>query len=245
MRPVVGIMCGNEDAARPIQAVASRFIEPVTRLCGATVMLVPAVRDAVDPVTIAGLLDGLLLTGGRSHVSSRLYGGDGGSDDAVDAEPDAVALSLAEQMLKRGKPVFGICRGLQEINVLFGGSLRRLDDDARHHPGDWDADYAGLFTHRHVVDLMPNGALATASRCGRIDVNSVYQMGIDRLGAGLAVEAVAADDGLIEAIAAPACGSDVLAVQWHPEWDAARCSGNRAFFTLFGAALGRASAIVQ
>ncbi|MFT3976653.1 MAG: gamma-glutamyl-gamma-aminobutyrate hydrolase family protein, partial [Sphingomonas bacterium] len=62
-RPVVGIMCANEVAARPVQSVATRFIAPVTRLCDATVLLVPAVSGAVDARAVAGILDGLLLTG--------------------------------------------------------------------------------------------------------------------------------------------------------------------------------------
>ena len=94
----------------------------------------------------------------------------------------------------------------------------------------------------HPVDLTPGGKLARISGCGRLDVNSVHQMAIDRLGTGLSVEAVAADDAVIEAITAHDVAADVLAVQWHPEWQGAQCPANRGFFTLFGAALARAAA---
>lgn len=72
-------------------------------------------------------------------------------------------------------------------------------------------------------------------RC-RLEVNSVHQQGIHNLGVGLAWEAFA-DDGLIEAVSARPNGADVLAVQWHPEWDAADCPASRAFFTLIGGSI--------
>lgn len=68
-------------------------------------------------------------------------------------------------------------------------------------------------------------------------VNSVHEQGVDRLGSGLTVEAIASDDGLVEAVSARPCGGDVLAVQWHPEWDVAGCAPSRAFFDLFHRAL--------
>lgn len=242
-RPVVGIMCGNELAGRPVQAVATRFIEPVARLCGATVLLIPAMSEAIDADHLVALLDGLLLTGARSHVSPRRYGGDEMTDaDGVDGERDAVALALAERMIAAGKPVYGICRGMQEINVLFGGTLGRLPHQSRHHAGSWDGDYAALFDHRHAIELTAGGILAGATGRRTLEVNSVHQQGIDRLGSGLAVEATACGDDLIEAIRAPGCDADVLAVQWHPEWDVAHCAGGRAFFTLLGGSLAASRA---
>jgi len=62
--------------------------------------------------------------------------------------------------------------------------------------------------------------------------------GIDRLGEGLSVEAHAVSDGLVEAFSARPCGGDVLAVQWHPEWDVAASASSRAFFSLIGQSLG-------
>ncbi|MCT8002267.1 gamma-glutamyl-gamma-aminobutyrate hydrolase family protein [Sphingomonas sanguinis] len=241
-KPIVGLMCGNEVAGRPIQAVATRFIEPVVRLCGANVVMVPAVREAVDPVAMADMLDGLLLTGGRSHVEPAQYEDRGHlARHLCDPERDSVALALAGRMIERGKPVYGICRGMQEINVLFGGTLTCLGGLPRHHRGSWDEDYEALFGHHHPVDLAAGGVLAGRSGHRRLEVNSVHQQGVDRLGYGLVVEARDSEDGLIEAFRAPGCGADVLAVQWHPEWDGAQCHVARSFFTLLGESMqGRA-----
>jgi hypothetical protein len=98
-----------------------------------------------------------------------------------------------------------------------------------------------LFGHRHDVELNDGGLLAFATGRQRMSVNSVHEQGIDRLGSGLTVEAVAADDGLIEAIRAQPCGAEVLAVQWHPEWDVDHSPESRAFFSVVGTSLRAAS----
>jgi putative glutamine amidotransferase len=235
-KPIVGVMCCNEVAGRPIQAVATRFIRPLADLSGASVLLVPAVADAIDVGSLAGTLDGLLLTGSRSHVAPARYGG-GEAVEAPEAERDPerdeVALRLAGAMIEAGRPVFGICRGMQEINVLFGGTLSREACGGRHMQGEW-SDHAGLFRHRHEVLLTRGGLLADRIGDERILVNSAHQQGVARLGGGLSVEAVAPDDGLVEAIAAPDEG--VLAVQWHPECDLGHPAG-AAFFAMLGSAV--------
>lgn len=101
-----------------------------------------------------------------------------------------------------------------------------------------------MFGHCHDVDLRAGVMLARSTGRQRMSVNSVHEQGIDRLGAGLSIEAVAADDGLIEAVRAQPCGAEVLAVQWHPEWDVDRSADSRAFFTLVGTAL-RAAAMAR
>ena len=237
IKPVIGVLCCNEIADRPIQAVATRFVEPLVRYAGATVLLVPAVADAMDTRALAGRLDGLLLTGSRSNVAGARYGNGDAVDDPVDLDRDAVALELAGRMIEAGRPVFGICRGLQELNVLFGGTLTSTLDAGHHGPTNEATAYETLFDHTHDVALRPGGLLAAAIDRPRISVTSVHRQGIDRLGAGLSIEAHAVADGLIEAVSARPCGGDVLAVQWHPEWDVAASAHSRAFFALIGRSL--------
>jgi putative glutamine amidotransferase len=133
--------------------------------------------------------------------------------------------------------VFGICRGFQEINVLFGGTLGPAANAALHRRGPWDKAHETLFAHRHDVALSAGGSLSVAIGMPVISVVSVHEQGVNRLGAGLSVEAVAEGDGLVEAVAARPCGGDVLGVQWHPEWDVADAPASRAFFHLLGTAL--------
>lgn len=228
-RPLIGIVCCNEIAERPIQAVATRFIDPVARYTGGMPLLVPALPDALNASQLADTFDGLLLTGSRSDVAPRRYGSGCDRQRILDEGRDEVALRLAGRMIDRGRPVFGICRGLQELNVLYGGTLT-CGLGGRHFAED--KDYSEQFDNRHQVRLTGGGQLATGltNRC--IEVTSVHQEGIERLGSGLTVEARAVDDGLVEAFAAS--GEPVLAVQWHPEWDVGHCADARHFFTLLG-----------
>jgi gamma-glutamyl-gamma-aminobutyrate hydrolase PuuD len=237
IRPVIGVLCCNEVAQRPIQAVATRFIEPLASYAGATVLLVPAVADTIDARALAARLDGLLLTGSRSNVAGARYGKPDAAADTLDLDRDAVALDLAARMIDAARPVFGICRGLQELNVLFGGTLTDVVHDSHHGATDDASAYETLFDHVHDVALSAGGLLATATARSSIAVTSVHRQGVDRLGTGLRIEARAVADGLIEAFSARPCGADVLAVQWHPEWNVAASAANRAFFSLIGQSL--------
>jgi putative glutamine amidotransferase len=237
-RAVVGVLCCNRSLdGRTVQAVASRFVAPLAAYSGVTVLLVPAVPDAVDVIGFSQLLDGLLLTGSCSNLEPGRYGGvplPTGQD--LDASRDEVALRLACSMIEAGKPVFGICRGLQELNVLFGGTLSAEVGHAGHYRYDAGCASDDLFDLHHPIEIVGDGPLTQMLGRGRRLVNSVHQQGIDRLGRGLSTEAVAPDDGLIEAVWAKPCGAPVIGVQWHPEWDVASNPDSRAFFELFGQA---------
>ncbi len=235
-RPLIGVLCCNEFFDRPIQSVASRFIDPLVRMSGAAVLLVPALADTFGARAVGARLDGLLLTGSRSNVSPTRYGGGSSDGDLVDEQRDEVALSLAAYMIEAGKPVFGICRGLQELNVLFGGTLRDAGDP--HHLVDdgGRASFDHLFSHGHDV-LLPAGSRLGGAEDVTVCVNSVHRQGIDRLGTGLSVEATCTHDGLVEAFSSRPNGADVLAVQWHPEWESDRCGTSRNFFRFVGTAL--------
>lgn len=237
MKPVIGVLCCNEVFDLPIQAVASRFIEPLSRISGATVLLVPALEDVLDASALTDRLDGLLLTGSRSNVAADRYGAARQGAGRLDEQRDAVAIALAGRMIERGRPVFGICRGLQELNVLFGGTLTPDLEPGHHHRAEPDLPFEDLFAHTHDVTLAEGGLLASAIECSRLTVNSVHHQGIDRLGKGLRIEAISAEDGLVEAFSANDGAATVLAVQWHPEWGGATCSSGQAFFSLLGEAL--------
>jgi putative glutamine amidotransferase len=232
-KPLVGVLCSNRTLdGRAAQAVATRFIQPLTAFAEVSVLLVPAVPDAVDPVRCAGMFDGLLLTGACSNLAASRYGGTR-PEKAGDEGRDEVALRLAGRMIEEGRPVFGICRGLQELNVLFGGTLAPDVGTTGHHRAGERLELADLFDHHHDIEILEDGVLGWAIGRGRHRVNSVHHQGIDRLGAGLSIEA-RAPDGLIEAVSAAPCGGPVVGVQWHPEWDAGSNPASRAFFQMMG-----------
>ena len=245
MRPVLGITaCTREVGPETAQIVIDRYVEAAARHADCVPLLIPARPDLFAAEEVAGRIDGLLLTGSPSNMVPARYGDDAAGDGPFDTGRDAMSLALVDAMRALGKPVFGVCRGFQEINVAFGGTLvRDLGDGdralvlhglAHHAPGDADLD--ALFAHGHAVELTAGGVLARALGRTRLRVNSVHYQGAGRLGAGLRIEARAAD-GVVEAVSGPAGGPPLLAVQWHPEWDPEQDEDARAFFALVGRAL--------
>ena len=238
-KPVIGLLCCNERLGRPVQTVANRFVQPLAARAGASALLVPAIPEARDETALASALDGLMLTGSRSNVAPGRYGGEDEDEGPRDAARDEVALRLAAAMIEAGKPGCGICRGLQELNVLFGGTLTASAEAAHHHPAGDTAPLEALFGHRHAVELQTGGLLGAAGPVA--SVNSVHRQGVDRLGGGRRVEA-RAPDGLVEAFSSRPCGADVLAVQWHPEWETQGCGASLAFFARVGESLALSQA---
>lgn len=240
-RPVAGVICCTRTVGiEPAQAVMNRYVTGALVHADCAALLVPSMPSLMRASEVAPRLDGLLLTGSPSNLEPGRYGET--VDDAqgpFDADRDTMTSDLIKAMADLGRPVFGICRGFQEINVAFGGTLRRdMAESAEliaHHAPD-DVDFNGMFAHEHEVALTPGGMLARAFGVGRARVNSVHYQGVDRLGDGLTVEA-RADDGVVEAVSADLSGAPLLAVQWHPEWRTAANPQSIAFFSLFGRAL--------
>ena len=240
-RPVAGIICCTRTVGvEPAQAVMNRYVASAMRYADAAALLVPSMPELMQASDVAGRLDGLMLTGSPSNLDPALYGQDvPDAPGPFDAARDTMTADLIKAMLDLGRPVFGVCRGFQEINVAFGGTLRRdmagSEELIDHHAPD-NVPFNAMFDHEHRVDLTPGGVLATAFGAEAATVNSVHYQGVDRLGEGLAVEAVA-PDGVVEAVSAVVNDAPVLAVQWHPEWRTELNPQSQAFFQVFGRAL--------
>lgn len=238
-RPVLGIIaCQRTVGTEPAQAVMERYVRAAMRHADVAALLIPSLPDLMSAREIAPRIDAVLLTGSPSNLEGRRYNDEGG-EGPFDPGRDEIALSMVEAMIARQRPVFGICRGFQEINVALGGSLRR-DTSASagllaHHAPD-SAGFAEMFDHFHPVALSQGGMLARGFGKTQLTVNSVHFQGIDRLAAPLNVEATA-PDGLIEGYSARIEGAPVVAVQWHPEWDADSNPDSAAFFHLLGRAM--------
>jgi putative glutamine amidotransferase len=237
-RPLLGITaCTRRIGEETAQAVIDRYVVAAARHADCVPVLIPARPDLFDAAELADRLDGVLLTGSPSNLAPARYGDADAGEGPFDAGRDAVSLTLVAAMRAAGKPVFGICRGFQEINVAFGGTLARdLAAATRaqpHHAPD-DVAFAAMFDHAHEVALVPGGVLAEATACDRLRVNSVHYQGVARVGQGLRIEALA-DDGVVEAVSAT--DPPLLAVQWHPEWATDADPAAQRFFQLLGRAL--------
>jgi putative glutamine amidotransferase len=162
-----------------------------------------------------GQLDALVLQGG-SDIEATRYGATDAPDARCDPQRDAFELILIEAALLSGKPLLGICRGCQLLNVAFGGSLFQ-DLEVQRPGGLRHSDRDRYDEHAHGVQLTAGGLL---QRCYARDagrVSSAHSQGVDRLGSGLVIEARCSEDGLIEALRADTGWA--LGVQWHPEFD--------------------------
>ncbi|UDF04290.1 gamma-glutamyl-gamma-aminobutyrate hydrolase family protein [Asticcacaulis sp. AND118] len=240
--PVIGISCCHRDfGVEMAQAVMDRYVRAAMTYGQCSAVLIPAITGFFDARSVASRLDGLLLTGSPSNIEPHRYGQSEG-EGPFDAGRDEVSFALIECLTLMGKPVFGICRGFQEINVALGGTLRRdlgvapVGSNRLDHHAPADVGFAGMFEHVHDVALTPEGVLARAVGGEALIVNSVHYQGIDRLADGLSVEAVA-PDGVVEAFSANIGGAQVLGVQWHPEWQTEAYPDRQAFFHLLGAAV--------
>jgi putative glutamine amidotransferase len=233
-RPVLGITaCSRDLGEETAQAVIDRYVVAASRHADCVPLLIPARPDLFAAEEVVARIDGLLLTGSPSNVAPVRYGDAAVGEGPFDEGRDAMSLALIAAARAAGKPVFGICRGFQEVNVAFGGTLERGIAGGAHHAPD-EAGLAEMFGYEHDVDLREGGVLAAATGCAALRVNSVHYQGVARLGEGLTVEARALD-GVVEAVAA-SDGPPLLAVQWHPEW-AADDAASHAFFALLGRAL--------
>jgi putative glutamine amidotransferase len=165
---------------------------------------------------IVDLLDGLVLQGGID-VSPEAYGAEPLPGPwPHDPVRDRYELALLRAFIAAGKPVLGVCRGAQLINVALGGTL--VQDIPTQRPGavvHLDLNHYDRLTH--TVRFAEGSDLQRIYGAGAHRVTSIHHQCVDRLGAGLVVEAVCPDDGLIEAIRLRGEGF-VLGVQWHPEF---------------------------
>ena len=239
-RPVLGIICDNRAVGgRPAQIVLDRYVRAAIHYGDVAALLIPALPDLMSAADVAGRLDGVLMTGSPSNVRPSHYGEADDGEGPFDPARDELAMALIGEMTGRGRPVFGVCRGFQEINVALGGTLRRdtsANDELIRHHAPADASHDEMFDHRHSVSLVPGGMLAAAFAKPELSVNSVHFQGISTLAPQLTVEATA-PDGLVEAYSALINGAPLLAVQWHPEWDTDADPDSQTFFRLLGRAL--------
>jgi putative glutamine amidotransferase len=183
----------------------------------------PHRREMVTAVHYAEQMDGLLLQGG-ADVDPRTYGEQPLREEwSGDLVRDRYELELLRAFIAQGKPVFGICRGMQLINVAYGGTL--CQDIGTQMPGA-EAHYdTALYDELvHEVRFVEGSSLArTFGTNGPVPVTSIHHQCVKRVGDGLTAQAFSARDDIVEAVVADS-ENFVMGVQWHPEFHPSRKS---------------------
>ncbi|HEY0479801.1 MAG TPA: gamma-glutamyl-gamma-aminobutyrate hydrolase family protein [Kofleriaceae bacterium] len=237
-RPLVGIAgCRRHAGDPPLHVTAEKYVASVTRVVGGLPFIIPPL-DGIDAGEVLDHLDGLYLPGAPSNVEPRRYGDEPTIDGPWDPARDATTLGLVRAAVERGIPIFGICRGLQEINVALGGTLHQAVHrlaGRRDHRCPSGVPHDERYRVAHRVESVRGGLLAALLPEPSFAVNSAHDQAIDRLAPGLYAEAFA-EDGTIEAASLPGSRALVLGVQWHPESPDPTAPLSSCLFAHFGRA---------
>ena len=238
--PLVGISCCVKPVGiHPFHAVGEKYINAVAHGARAIPLLIPAFGDGADLDPLAELvglddlldrLDGVFMTGSLSNVEPKHYGGhDPRPTTALDPQRDELTLKLIRHAVARGVPLLAVCRGIQELNAAFGGTLFQHVEEVPgrlDHRADDSKPRAEQYGPAHDIDVTPGGLLHEITGLERYKVNSIHGQGVDRVADGLAVEAVSVKGA----------SGFALGVQWHPEWRYWERPVDAALFAAFGEA---------
>jgi putative glutamine amidotransferase len=240
VRPLIGIPADRRTLGlHPFHVVGEKYARAVLEVAGGLPLLIPALAEELGMDELLERLDGLVFTGSPSNVEPHHYAGVASDPGTLhDPARDATNLPLIRKAVAAGVPVLGICRGFQEMNVAFGGTLHQKVHEVEgklDHRDDESQPLEVQYGPAHEVTLERQGRLQALAGVERLTVNSLHSQGIERLGPALEVEA-RAPDGLIEAFRVRDARGFALAVQWHPEWRAAANPFSRALFAAFGRA---------
>ncbi|MDH3439960.1 MAG: gamma-glutamyl-gamma-aminobutyrate hydrolase family protein [Gammaproteobacteria bacterium] len=237
-KPLIGVPADRRIVEpHPFHMAGEKYVAAVRDGAGGLPFIIPALGDSIDADTILSRIDGLMLTGSPSNVEPHHYDGVPSRPGTMhDPHRDETTLRLTDRAMEIGMPVFAICRGYQELNVVLGGSLHQHVEeqpgyhDHRENPDDpLDVQYGPS----HKLHLIEGGMLRKLAGTDTVMVNSLHSQGIERLADGVTVEAVA-DDGLIEGFVVDGAKGFTLAVQWHPEWKVTENEFSLEIFKTFG-----------
>lgn len=238
--PLIGVTaCTKQIGLHSWHIAGDKYLRAVAVGAEGLPLVIPALGELIDQATLLASLDGLLFTGSPSNVEPHHYSGPASEPGtAHDPARDQTTLPLIRQAVAAGIPVLGICRGFQEMNVAFGGSLHQNVHNVEgmmdhREPGDEPVEVQ--YAPRHLLHVQPGGLLSGIGLPDEIQVNSIHGQGVQRLAPGLRVEALA-PDGLVEAFSVEGAPSFALGVQFHPEWQVRSNPNYLAIFQAFGEA---------
>jgi putative glutamine amidotransferase len=216
-KPIIGITVSQIQTQYRIENYSPSAYAKAVALAGGLPMLIPNEYPVEELTALFDRIDGLLLSGG-GDVDLSLYGGiPHPSVGGISKDRDQLECTLVKAALKNHKPVFGICRGLQLINVALGGTLYSdIPDQYPTQTQHSTPDEKGRDFVAHEVEVDQNTTLGRIMGAGRFKVNSFHHQAIQKIAPDLVVTAHATD-GLIEGVELPGEEFQLLAVQWHPE----------------------------
>jgi gamma-glutamyl-gamma-aminobutyrate hydrolase PuuD len=232
-RPIIAIVaCHKVVDGQPAQAVYQKYIDAINHYGGNAILLPHSAADSGNFEALMAVVDGILLTGSYSNVAPTRYGASH-LEEKQDLNRDELSFKLLAYADKFNLPLLAVCRGLQEMNVHFNGTLhpdwRVVDGFYEPHLEDNTAPLEVQYQPVHDVLMQPGGRLAIFGEKWR--VNSLHKQAINKVGARLYVEAIA-PDGLVEAISLVK-HPFMIGVQWHPELNYAQDSLSKFLFTEF------------
>jgi putative glutamine amidotransferase len=241
MKPLIGVTADRTMVgSHASHTTGEKYIAAAVDGAGALALVLPALGERQATADILDAVDGLLFTGSYSNVEPHRYGGAPSEPGTLhDPHRDATTLPLMRAAIEAGVPVLAICRGFQEMNVVYGGTLHQqvhavdgLNDHRENKADPLDQQYGPA----HAIKLAEGGMLQRFLQgAHEARVNSLHGQGIATLGTGLVAEAYAPDD-LIEAVSVANASTFALGVQWHPEWKHAEDALSTAIFRAFGEA---------
>jgi putative glutamine amidotransferase len=218
MQPIIGITAGKDRSDTTIQKICliDKYSYAISASGGIPFVIPPDISThSIE--TIISRVDGIMITGGGDIETKRFNGQDHPRVYGVETDRDNLEIELVQAAESSGKPLLGICRGIQVINVALGGDLLTDIQDQKTDPlkHDWFPDYPRNRLS-HSVEIKSGSLLNKILEISIIDVNSLHHQAIRNLSNKLSATAFA-PDGIIEAVE----NRDhlfFLGVQWHTEW---------------------------
>lgn len=238
-KPLIGVPADRRLLGHHyFHCVGEKYLDAVALGADAHVVLIPAIGERLHLDELLSYFDGILLTGSPSNVEPHHYNGPPSEPGTLhDPHRDATVLPMIPRIVRSGMPLLAICRGFQEVNVAFGGTLwQKLHEveGFNNHREDEQAPLDQQYGPAHEVELERGGMLHRLAGVDRLHVNSLHSQGVQTLGRDLEIEA-RAPDGVIEAFRVRGA-QFALAVQWHPEWKFKSNPFSCALFAAFGQA---------
>ncbi len=237
-KPVVLMSMGSQERnGHDYQVMTVKYIKPLVEHAGCVPLMAPSCFGPDDIEQYLSMVDGIYLTGAGSNIDPALYGQENLTPEKPqDRDRDLFDLPLIHAALKKGLPIFAICRGMQEINVALGGDLHQklyAVPTKNDHREDSKESVEEQYADVHAVRFGKDSWIAKLLGKEEIAVNSLHGQAIKNLGKGVRVIG-RAEDTAIEAIDLPDYPQFTLGVQWHPEWKAAQNPNSIKIFRAFG-----------